>query len=316
MARVMTRRDPASATLAECAEALATWGFDPKEEESVTHAASWLQRLGNDRQFLGDLLVDMLDGFAPAPAGADALAGTGPSTIMLVTPGTGNFLIRARVWLSPLEKMFQRSGAAACGYGRVHDFAADVLTLGYFGPGYLSEDYEYDPEMLAGHPGEQVPLRFVGRGLLEQGRLLFYRSRCDVQQRHPPEALSISIDLEHTHPDQTWSSRHDFSLVQDETAGRVRGEVTGLFGHGPSESLLRIAVGLGSPGARDLAAHFGRSHASDRMRLVAWQALAAQATDEAARDAVWREAEQCGSRLVSRIAGSRRAGLEEDSLAG
>lgn len=311
MARVMSRRDPASATLAECAEALATWGFDPNEEESLAHAASWLQRLGNDRQFLGDLLIDMLDGFAPAPAGADALAGAGPRTIMLVTPGAGNFLMRARVWLSPREMMFQRSGAAACGYGGVHDFAGDVLTLGYFGPGYLSEDYEYDPEFLAGHPGECVPLRFVGRGLLEEGRLMHYRSHRDVQQRHPPEALSISIDLEHTHPGQSWSSQHGFDLVRDEISGGMHGEVTGLFGHGPSESLLRIALGLGTEGARDLATHFGRNHASDRMRLVAWQALAAQASDQAARDAVWREAEQCGSRLVSQIAASRRAGLDD-----
>ena len=311
MARVMTRRDPASATLAECAEALATWGFDPNEEESLTHAASWLQRLGNDRQFLGDLLIDMLDGFAPAPASADTLAGTGPRTIILVTPGAGNFLIRARVWLSPREQIFQRSGAAACGYGRVHDFAGDVLTLGYFGPGYLSEDYEYDPALLGGYPGEQVPLRFVGRGLLEQGRLLHYRGHRDVQQRHPPEALSISIDLEHTHPKQSWNSQHGFDLVRDETTGGLRGEVTGLSGHGPSESLLRIAVALGADGALDLAKHFGRHHSSDRMRLVAWQALAAQAPDADARDAVWREAEQCGSRLVSGVASRRRAGPED-----
>lgn len=312
----MTRRDPASATLAECAEALATWGFDPHEEESLAHAASWIQRLGNDRQFLGDMLIDMLDGLTPAPEGADALVGSGPRTIMLVPPGPGHFLIRARVWLPAQDRMFQRSGAAACGYGQAHDFAGDVLTLGYFGPGYLGEDYEYEQAVPAGYPGERAALRFVGRGLLEQGRLLHYRSQRDVQLRHPPEALSLSIDLEHTHPEQSWRSRRDFALVRERQGGGVCGHVTGLNGHGPSESLLRIAVGLGSPGARDLAAHFGRSHASDRMRLVAWQALAAQATDEAARDAVWREAEQCGSRLVSRISGSRRAGLEEDSLAG
>ncbi|WP_242526019.1 transposase [Novosphingobium sp. KA1] len=306
----MTRRDPASATLAECAEALATWGFDPHEEESLAHAASWLQRLGNDRQFLGDMLIDMLDGLTPAPEGADALAGSGSRTIMLVPPGPGHFLIRARVWLPAQDRLFQRSGAAACGYGQAHDFAGDVLTLGYFGPGYLGEDYEYEETVPAGYPGERVALRFVGRGLLEQGRLLHYRSQRDVQLRHPPEALSLSIDLEHTHPEQSWRSRHDFALVRERQGGGVCGHVTGLNGHGPSESLLRIALGLGAEGAEALAAHFGRHHGSERMRLVAWQALAAQAGDDAARDAVWRAAEQCGSRLVAGVAGRRRAALD------
>ena len=60
MARVIPTRDPTPASLEECIEALTTWGFDPYEEESVSHAANWLQRLGNDAHFLGDALVDLL----------------------------------------------------------------------------------------------------------------------------------------------------------------------------------------------------------------------------------------------------------------
>lgn len=294
MARVMTRRDPAGASLAECAEALATWGFDPADEVSLSHAANWLQRLGNDRQFLGDVLVDLLAGLAPVPADAEGLAGIGPQAVMLVPPGHGDFSIRTRIWPSPQEAIYRASGATACGYGAAHDFASDVLSLGYFGPGYLAEDYEYDPQALVGHVGERVDLRLVGRGPLEEGRLIHYRARRDVLMAHAPEMLSVSIDLIHSDPRQGWASHHKFDVA--------RGEITELLGHGPSESFLRIAVALGGEKAKDLALHFGQSHPSDRMRLAAWQALATQADDRCARDEIWRMAEAAGSRLVTQVA--------------
>ncbi|XJJ67364.1 transposase [Novosphingobium sp. BL-8A] len=295
----MTRRDPTSASLAECAEALAGWGFDPHEDVSLSHAASWLQRLGNDRQFLGDVLVDLLAGLAPVPADAEGLVGGGPQTILLVPPGRGDFSIRARIWPSPREAVYRAGTPAACGYGQAHDFATDVLTLGYFGPGYMGEDYEYAPDAVIGYEGEPVDLKLVGRGPLDEGRLIHYRARRDVLLRHPPDALSVSIDLVHTDPMQGWASHHTFDMR--------RGEITDLLGHGPSESLLRIAVALGGVEATDLAARFGKTHPSDRMRLVAWQALAAQAGTVSARDEVWKAAERSGSRLVAEVAARQRA---------
>ena len=70
---------------------------------------------------------------------------------------------------------------------------------------------------------------------------------------------------------------------------------------------MRIAVGLGGGEALDLARRFGQRHPSDRMRLSAWSALAGIAMDSAGQDAIWREAETSGSRLVSAEARLRRA---------
>jgi len=234
------------------------------------------------------------------PADAEGLATGGPQTVMLVPPGRGDFSIRARIWPSPREAVYRASGPIACGYGEAHDFAGDVLSLGYFGPGYLGEDYEYDPAALIGHVGERVDLRLVGRGPLDEGRMVHHRARRDVLLRQPPEALSVSVDLVHTDPTQGWESRHAFDVA--------RGEITDLLGHGPSESFLRVAVALGGEEAKDLATRFGQTHPSDRMRLVAWQALAAQAGDLSARDAVWAAAERSGSRLVAQEAKARRTG--------
>ncbi len=302
MARIMTQRDPTSASLAEFVDALSGWGFDPRDEVSLSHAANWLQRLGNDRAFLGDLLVDLIAGLAPVPDGADALEGVGPQSIMLVTPGQGNFFLNARIWPCEQDALYRASGPEAFGYGRGHDHGCDMLALGYFGPGYAAEEFEYDYEEVAGHAGEAVTLLPTGRVVLEPGRMIHYRARRDVHVQYPPQSLSVALNLVHTEPAQGWLDRYDFDVE--------RAAVTRLHGHGPSESFLRIAVALGGEEARDLASRFGKGHPSDRMRLVAWQALAAHAASPEARDAVWAEAERCGSRLVAAEARALRGAAE------
>lgn len=300
MASVIATRDPTAASLDECIRALANWGFDPDDKESVAHAAHWLRRLGNDRKFLGDLLVDMLSGLAPAPAGADALGSLGPQSIMLATPGRGNFFIRATIWPAASAPVMRASGPQAFSYGQAHDHNYDFLTLGYFGPGCEVEDFEYDRANVGGWAGEPVQLRSLGRSRLTRDRIRHYRAHRDVHRIHPPQSLSVSLKLAHTQAVQGWLDHYVF----DPEAGRI----ASVHGHGPSENFLRVAVALGGDEARDLAVHFGRTHASERMRLHAWEALAATATDAQERDEVWRAAEASGSRLVAEVAKRRRTG--------
>jgi len=78
---------------------------------------------------------------------------------------------------------------------------------------------------------------------------------------------------------------------------------------GASEVFLRIAVGLGSAEALDLADRFARTHPSDRMRLTALEARAG-GLPPAERDGLWRGAETSGSRLVALEARRHRQFLE------
>ena len=100
---------------------------------------------------------------------------------------------------------------------------------------------------------------------------------------------------------QGWLDQYRFDLE--------RREIGAIVSSGPSDAFIRLAVGLGSAEALDLAHRFARHHPSDRLRLAAWDALAARETGVAARDALWREAEGAGSRLVALEARARRAGL-------
>ncbi|MBD3729162.1 MAG: transposase [Sphingomonadales bacterium] len=297
MPRVIEVADARSCTPEECIEGLRSTGYDPRCEESTAHAAGWLRRLGNNRSFLGDMLVDELAGRS-AREGLES--GYTPQAIVLSRQEAG-FFMRANIWPAPGDYAYRASGAHNFVYGTPHDHNFDFLTVGYFGPGYRSDYYEYDYEAVDGWRGEAAGLRFVERSALHEGKLMHYRALRDVHSQIPPESLSISLNIIATDPMQGWLDQYGFDL---ET-----GTVSAILNPGSSECLLRLAVGLGGDEAIDLAHEFGRSHPSDRMRLAAYEArsLLAVAPDES--DALWRDAELAGSRLLAVEARRRRAEL-------
>ena len=280
--------------LGECVAALEASGFDPPDEHSLLHAACWLRRLGANRDFLADLLLTQLKN---RQRDADVTTAYGPQVVML-SPLGGEFYLRANIWPSRDEHMVRASGERAFVYGLPHDHNFDFLTFGYFGPGYWSDYWEYDYEAVAGAVGEPAGLRFVERSRLEPGKLLHYRAHRDVHAQFPPDALSVSLNVMHAGGAQGWLDQHRFDVE--------RNTIAGVLGPGASEVFLRIAVGLGSPEALDLADRFARTHPSDRMRLTALEAQAG-VLDRAGRDELWRRAEASGSRLVALEACRRRS---------
>ncbi|MGB7654656.1 MAG: transposase [Novosphingobium sp.] len=298
MPRVIDVADTRTASLAETGDALRAAGFDPSDEESLSHAARWLRRLGNDKTFLGDVLVDEL---ARRHRGDGLENAYGPQVVMLIPP-QGDFFIRANIWPSAEEHMVRASGEAAFAIGLPHDHNFNFLTLGYFGPGYWSDYYEYDFAAVDGWRGEPVPsLKFIERARLEEGKILLYRANLDVHAQLPADSLSVSLNIMHTSGAQGWFDQYRFDLEA--------GTITAMLSPTPTQALLRIAVGLGGEAALDLAQHFASRHPSDRLRLVAWDALASSAADRAARDALWARAELSGSTLVAKEARSRRMEL-------
>lgn len=290
--------DPARAELDEACAGIAATGFDPAEPDMLANAALWLRRLGNNREFLGDVLIAELS----ERHREDVLDNSyGPQVVMLAPPD-GNFFIRANIWPSTGEHMLRASGGTSFVYGLPHDHNFNFLTLGYFGPGYWSDYYEYDYAAVVGARGEDVPsLRFIERARLDEGKLMLYRAHVDVHAQFPADSLSVSLNVMHTTGAQGWLDQYRFDLDQR--------KIGAIVSPGPSEAFMRIAVGLGSDEALDLAHRFARHHPSDRMRLTCWDALAAVAGTAVGRDAVWQAAEQAGSRLVAVEARARRAEL-------
>lgn len=297
MPRVIANTQDSAATLEETVEAVAQ-GFDPQDESSLLDAAARLERLGNNRDFLGDLLIAQLwEGYRDTLAEA----AYGPQVIVLSAPSGGSFL-RANIWPGEGESCFRASGAGSFDYGTAHDHNFDFLTMGYFGPGYRSEYFEIDYREIAGWRGERAALRFVESSTLHEGRLLHYRAHRDVHAQYPPETTSVSLNLMHMHAGQGWYDQYGFDLQ--------RHRVTGVLNPGASETFLRCAVALGEDEALDLAQQFGRHHPSGRMRLACFEARAARMADDNHRDALWREAEAAGNLMVAQEARQQRAALE------
>ncbi len=299
MPRVLDVAPTDTCSLAECVDALNHMGFDPCDEQSLQHGAGLLRRLGGDRTFLGDMLVAELEARHREEDGVNFY---GPQVVMLHAPDGGDFFMRANLWPSEDEYMMRASGGASFVYGFPHDHNFDFLTLGYFGPGYWSEYYEYDYEQVVGWQGEPVALRFVERSALEEGKILHYRAHRDIHAQLPADALSVSINIMHSGGSLGWMDQYNFDIANSRV-GRI-------VSPGSSEAFLRVAVGLGTPDAIDLAETFGARHPSERMRLASWRALATQALGEAGRDAIWRRAESAGSRLVAAEARNQRRVLE------
>ncbi len=281
----------------DCFEALEAAGFDPRDEGSLLHAAGWLRRLGANREFLSRLLLAEL---RDRHREQDRASAYGPQVVMLSELG-GEFFLRANIWPSRDEHLFRASGGSSFVYELPHDHNFDFITYGYFGPGYVSDYWEYEYEAVAGAVGEPAGLTFVERAQLTPGKLMHYRAHRDVHSQLPPEAMSVSLNVMHAGGAQGWTDQYRF----DTTNNRI----DGVLSAGSSEVFLRIAVGLGCEEACDLADHFARHHPSDRMRLTALEAQAG-VLDEAGRDALWARAETSGNRLVAMEARRRRVVLE------
>jgi len=298
MPRLIEVADERSCELAEAIEAINSRGFDPGEEESLHNAALWLRRLGNNRHFLGDILIEEL---AQRHRDDSPLGTYSPQVVVLSAPQQ-DFFIRANLWPSVDEHMTRASGTSAFSIGLPHDHNFSFLTFGYFGPGYWSDYYEYDYGEVVGWKAEQVPsLRFVERAQLEQGKLMLYRAHVDVHTQLPADALSVSLNVMHSHGAQSWLDQYRFDTDKQQIAG--------ILAPTASETFLRVAVGLGQAEALDLADRFAHHHPSDRVRLAAWDALASLEADADRRDKLWARAELSGSRLVEAEAKQRRAEL-------
>ena len=298
MPRVIEIESAEDCALEECVEGFVNQGFDPDCEDSLEHAAVWLRKLTNNRTFLGDILIDYLK---PTHRGGMIESGFSPQAIVL-SPNIDGTFMRANIWPSERDQCFQSSGAESFVYGVPHDHNFSFLTSGYFGPGYRSDYYEYNYESVAGYVGERVPLRFVERATLSPGKLMLYRAHRDVHNQIPPESLSVSLNVMHIGPGQAWFDQYGFDLD--------RGEIARVLSPNSTEIFLRIAVGAGHAEAIDLAAEFGKTHPSDRIRLASYEARALAAGDAASRDALWREAELSGCRMLVETARQKRIDLE------
>ncbi|MGZ8337382.1 MAG: transposase, partial [Allosphingosinicella sp.] len=177
----------------------------------------------------------------------------------------------ANFWLSERDSLFRTSGASPFFYYVPHDHNFSFLTVGYLGPGYWSEYFEYDYEKVVGLPGEKVDLRFTGKSRLETGKVMLYRAHRDVHNQLPADEMSVSINIMEASNRLPFLSQYKFDVQ--------KGEIAGLLTRSSSEALLALAANHAGGNARDLVESFAAHHPCDRIQFAALRELAGAAPD-------------------------------------
>lgn len=267
MPRVISCPEDDPIALAELVQVLNDERFDPADEESFAAAGPWLKRLANNRRFLADIAVAELKD----RCGKQERENRYSSQVIMLHRASEKYFIRANFWPSPKDSVFKASGTSPFFYHVPHDHNFSFLTVGYLGPGYWSEYYEYDYESVVGLPGEQVDLRFVEKAKLDPGKVMLYRAHKDVHNQLPADEMSVSINIMEASPKLPWLAQYRFDPAKC--------EIVGVLTRSSSEALLALAANHEGGNARDLVESFARRHPCERLQFAALRELAAAEAD-------------------------------------
>jgi hypothetical protein len=270
MARVIPCGDEPALALEALVEALNQPWFDPADEESFAAAAPLLKGLASNRDFLADLAVAELKDRCTR----QSLENRYSSQVIMLHRASEKFFIRANFWPSPRDSVFKASGNSPFFYFLPHDHNFSFLTVGYMGPGYWSEYYEYDYSGVTGLPGEKVDLRFIEKARLEPGKVMLYRAHRDVHNQLPADDLSVSINIMEASNRLPFLDQYQFDVKTC--------EVVRILTKSSTEALLALAANHEGGNARDLVESFAAAHPCERIRFAALRELAysAAAVDE------------------------------------
>jgi len=207
---------------------------------------------------------------------------------------SSRFIMRANFWPALKDSVVRHSGTDPFFYGVPHDHNFSFLTVGYLGPGYWSDYYEYDYGEVIGYPGEDVNLRFIEKSRLDEGKVMLYRAHKDIHLQLPADAMSVSLNIVETSHSSAFRDQYRFDLDN--------AKIDGIMTRMSLEPMLALAAHYGGEEGLDLLTSFAGSHPSDRIRWCALRARASAAATLDGRIAVFEEAARGDSLLVNAMA--------------
>jgi hypothetical protein len=262
----LTQQETDAIYLEDLIEWLSTQRFDLSQSEEFLEAACMLKRLSNNREFLADrALAELKEGYTD-----DASIFIYSAQVMMLYSSIGketDFAIRANFWPSLKDQQIRAAGTGPFFYHRPHDHNFNFLTVGYHGPGYWSNYYEYNHKEVAGYPEEPVPsLKFIEKKALPQGHMMLYRASVDVHDQLPADEMSISLNiLEHT-PRTSLVNQYAFNL-EERTIKQIINTTL-------APCIFNIAAMVGGENGIDTLQELSKSAKNPLMRFSAHKALA------------------------------------------
>jgi hypothetical protein len=243
---------------------------DPTDDESMKSASERLCALSNNRDFIIEkirqqmfLLASGQGDDISSPQGTVHAAGLGPK---------GSFIVRSGVWTPSLTADLRAKKVQDKVFSFVtpHDHNFSLLTIGYHGPGYSTEVYEYDRKSVVGENGELVSLKYLETTTLSKGRILYFRPCCDIHAQFHPVEISISLNLIGQSPDITSIPQYEFDVKNSKIKGLL-----------PGTSVMDLLVPFtiieclgGDQNIVDIISRLASRHNSQYVRGAAYKTLA------------------------------------------
>lgn len=279
-------------------EMLEASDFDARDEDAFAEWGGTLKRLANNRTFLADMMVAELKARC-----ADQVRDNQYSAqVVMLHVSSQKFMMRANLWPAEADAVVRQSGTDPFFYNVPHDHNFSFLTVGYLGPGYWSDYYEYEYDHVVGFPGEDVDLRFTERSKLDEGKVMLYRAHKDIHLQLPADALSVSLNIVETGHCTTFRDQYRFDLDAR--------KIGGIMTRTSVEPLLMLAAHHGGGNGIDLVESFAASHPSERIRWCALRARAGAAATLDERIGILEQGARGSSLLVTKMAERMVAQLE------
>jgi hypothetical protein len=258
---------------------------DVSDPDSVCASADQLKALANNKTFLTEHLNNELSNWREWQRSNPYTAQT------LLLGGNSDFLVRANIWLPPPKDPVAREEQRRLFFYEVpHDHNFSFLTVGYFGSGYETTIYEYDPSTVQGEIGEKVKLRFLENTTLPQGKMMFYRKCQDIHTQGYPKEFSISLNLLLSSPEAIQRDQYFFDLE----SSRIKQYARNAFSS--HMMICRVARYIGNSETVNLLDALSRSHTSQRVRIAATESLSA--LEPSSNEAIWEYAADDSGTLV------------------
>ncbi len=290
MPRVIDAPTQESCELGDLIERLETGDFDARDQDGFAAWGPELKKLANNRTFLAEMMIAELKRRCAGQMRDNQYS----AQVVMLHASSQRFIMRANFWPALKDSVVRHSGTDPFFYNVPHDHNFSFLTVGYLGPGYWSEYYEYDYDQVVGVPGEKVDLRFVEKSKLDPGKVMLYRAHRDVHNQLPADEMSVSLNIVETSHAATFRDQYRFDCEN--------ARIDGIMTRTSLEPMLALAAHYGGGEGADLLSEFAANHPSDRIRWRALHARAGATATLAERIGVLEEGTRGSSLLVGGMA--------------
>ncbi len=264
MARTIDCATEKVISVEECFE-YAVQNIDAEDVESIAAVAPKLRMLSNNSDEVARALCRHLKDFTSVEYGGINYS---PNSFLL-SSAHENVIIRANVWRPLCEEIGRREFEANLfAYHRAHDHNFSFLTVGHFGPGYMTDIYTYGRLGFEGYIGERVHLELAERTILTPGKVMLYEAGKDIHTQYPPTAVSVSLNLIAVSDTNRISDQYFFDTGRMTLSGYSDTQVTKRV------SLVSMAGFVFNDDSLDVLLHLATKHPCPRTRLQALNSLA------------------------------------------